>query len=403
MPKFKYFSRDWLGRAVKGEMVTILPEEVASQLREEGQAAVRIEEHLPPRTIKGFVRKGRVKLAELVAYTKQLATLIKAGLPLTSALEGMRKETGNPELKRVTSAIINSISAGATLTESFQQQAAHLFSGVYINMIQVGEESGRLAEMLERVAEMTEHDFASRAKVKSALRYPLIVVSAMILAFIVLVSFVIPRFVELFIGFGVEPPLPTRILIGINHLGQQYGLLALMGMAVVILGLVFLSKTRKGRSILDILKLQLPVFGPIFLAATLARLCRLFGLLVQSGVPLIRTLTYLKGTMDNSVFSDLVEQTRRAVEGGESVSSQFKTCPFMPSLVPHMLAVGETTGKLEEMLYHLADNYDNQLDYRLKTLGASIEPLLIFFVGGGVAFLALAVFMPMWDMVKFAR
>lgn len=403
MSKFKYFSRDWLGQAVEGEMVAALPEEVASRLREEGYAAISIEEMLPQRTIRGFVRSGQVKLAEIVAYTRQLATLINAGLSIVSTLEGIRKETANPELKRITSAIINSISAGATLTESFQQYASHLFSEVYINMINVGEESGQLPDMLERIAQMIEHDFTSRAKVKSALRYPSIVVAVMILASIVLVGFVIPRFVELFVGFGVEPPLPTRILIGINHLAQQYGLFVLLGMIVLILGLGFWSGTRKGKPILDRLKLRLPIVGPILLAAILIRLCRLFGLLIESGIPIIRTLTYLKGTMGNSVFSDLIERTRKAVEGGESASSQFKTCPFMPSLVPHMLAVGEDTGKLEEMLHHLADNYDNQLDYRLKTLTASIEPILILFMGVGVAFLALAVFLPMWDMVRFAR
>ncbi|MBT9146361.1 type II secretion system F family protein [candidate division NPL-UPA2 bacterium Unc8] len=403
MSKFKYFSRDWLGQVVEGEMVAALPEEVASQLRKEGNTVISMEEILPSKTIKGYIRSGRVKLAEIVAYTRQLATLINAGLPIISALEGMRKETANPELARITSAIINTISAGATLTESFQQHASHLFSDVYISMIQVGEESGQLPDMLERIAEMTEHDFASRAKINSALRYPFIVVAVMILASIILVGFVIPRFVELFAGFGVELPLPTRILIGINHLGQQYGLFVLVGLAALLFGLGFWSKTGKGKSILDRLKLRLPVFGPILLAGTLTRLCRLFGLLIESGTPIIRTLTYLKGTMDNSIFSNLIEQTRRAVEGGESVSSQFKTCPFMPSLIPHMLTVGEETGKLEEMLHHLADNYNNQLDYKLKTLTASIEPLLILSMGIGVAFLAMAVFMPMWDMVKFAR
>lgn len=403
MPKFKYFSRDWLGQVVKGEMVAALPEEVAFRLREEGYAVISIEEVLPPRTIKGFIRSGRVKLAELVTYVRQLATLINAGVPIVSALEGIQKETPNPELRRVTSLIINSISAGSTLTESFQQHASHLFSDVYTNMIQVGEESGQLPDMLRRIAEMLEHDFASRMKVKSALRYPSIVVGVMTLAFIVLIGFVIPRFVELFRGFGVEPPLPTRILIGINHLAQQYGLFVLIGMVVFMFGLSFWGRTRKGKSILDRLKLRLPIFGPILLTANLTRLCRLFGLLIGSGTPIIRTLTYLKGTVDNFIFSELIERTRKAVEGGETVSSQFRTCPFMPSLVPHMLAVGENTGRLEEMLHHLADNYDNQLDYRIKTLTASIEPLLILFIAAGVIFLALAIFMPMWDMVEFVR
>ena len=403
MPKFKYFSRDWLGQAVRGEMVAKVPEEVASQLRKDGYSAISIEEVLPPRTIKGFIRSGRVKLAELVAYTRQLATLINAGLPIVSALEGMREEASNPELKRITFEVIKSISAGNTLTESFQQYASHLFSDVYINMIQLGEESGQLPEMLERVAEMIEHDFTSRARVKSALRYPFIVVAVMTLASIILVGFVIPRFVELFEGFGVELPLPTRILIGINDLGQQYGLFVLVGMVALTFGLGFWGRSRRGKLVLDRVKFRLPIFGQILLTVTLTRLCRLFGLLIQSGTPIIRTLTYLKGIMDNSIFSGLMEQTRKAVEGGESVSSQFKTCPFMPSLIPHMLAVGEKTGKLDEMLHHLADNYNNQLDYKLKTLTASIEPVLILVMGAGVAFLAMAVFMPMWDMVKFAR
>jgi type II secretory pathway component PulF len=403
VPKFKYFSRDWLGQAFRGEMVAKVPEDVAFSLREEGYAVISIEEVLPPKTIKGFIRSERVKLAELVAYTRQLATLINARLPIVSALEGMEEETANPELKRITFGIIKSISGGATLTEGFRQHASHLFSDVYINMIQLGEESGQMSEMLERVAEMVEHDFNSRAKVKAALRYPFIVIGVMTLAFIILIGFVIPRFVGFFQGFGVEPPLPTRILIGINHLGQQYGLFVLVGAVILVFGLKFWGKSKRGKLVLDRVKLRLPVFGPILLTLALARLCRLFGLLIRSGTPIIRTLTYLKGIMDNSIFSDLVEQTRKAVEGGESVSSQFKTCPFMPSLVPHMLAVGEETGRLDEMLQHLADNYDNQLDYRLKTLTASIEPLLILAIGVGVAFLALAVFMPMWDMVRFIR
>jgi MSHA biogenesis protein MshG len=403
MPKFKYFSRDWLGQAVRGEMVAKIPEEVVFSLREGGYTAISIEEVLPPRTIKGFIRSGRVRLAELIAYTRQLSTLINAGLPIISALEGMREETFNPELKAVTLGIIKSISEGASLTESFRQHASHLFSDVYINIIQLGEESGRLPEMLEKIAEMTEYDFNSRQKVRSALRYPFIVIGTMILAFIILIGFVIPRFVEIFKDFGVELPLPTRILIGINYLGQQYGLFVLAGMAVLIFALAFWSKTRRGKIVLDKIKFKLPIFGPIILTITLARLCRLFGLLVQSGIPILRVFTHLKGIMNDSVFSDLIEQTRKAVEGGDSISSQFKTCPFMPPLVSHMLAVGEKTGRIDEMLHHLADGYDNQLDYKLKTLTASIEPLLIFTIGGGVAFLALAVFMPMWDMVRFAR
>jgi type II secretory pathway component PulF len=403
MPKFKYFSRDWLGQGAAGETEARVPEEVISQLKKEGYFAISIEEILPPRTIRGFIRSGRVKLAELIAYTRQLATLINAGLPIISALEGMGKETSNPELKRITFAITKSISAGSTLTESFQQHASHLFSDVYTNMINVGEESGQLPEMLGRIATMMEHDFNTRLKVKSALRYPSIVVTVMILAFIILIGFVIPRFVELFHDFGVELPLPTRILIGINHLGQQYGLFVLVVMVAAVFGLKFWGKTRRGKILLDRVKLRLPVFGQIFLTVTLTRLCRLFGLLVESGTPIIRTLTYLKGIMDNSIFSDLMERTRKAVEGGESISSQFETCPFMPPLVPHMIAVGERTGKLEEMLHRLADNYDNQLDYKLKTLTTSIEPLLILFIGGAVAFLAVAVFLPMWDMVRFIR
>jgi type II secretory pathway component PulF len=344
-------------------------------------------------------RFQKVKPEEIIIFSQQLSTLYKAGLPLLSGLKGLRDQIMNQRFKEILEEIGLQVEGGNTLFGAMSKYP-DVFSVVYLNMIRAGETSGRLGESLDRYVALADRELRSRQKVKEATRYPKIVVFSVIIAFIVLLAFVIPRFAQVYAQFNTTLPLPTRIMIGTNNLFHHYWYLILS----VFLFTPFLLRryihTEKGRVFWDRLKTRIPGFGRLFVIAALSRFAHTFVMLNKSGIPILQTLEVTSTTINNVVISQSIEEISRQVREGRTLADSMKETGRFTPLVIQMVGVGETTGTLDEMLIRITEYYDIELENAIKKMTTYIEPALTLFMGVVVLFLALAVFLPWWNMAK---
>ncbi len=343
-------------------------------------------------------RFARVKLSELIVFTRQFATLFSAGVPIGVILERLSEQTVSVKLKDVVGVIKNDVNGGMSLSEAFSKHKK-VFSPLYINMLRVGEESGTLDIVLDRLASILETELDTRNKIKTATRYPKMVISAIVVAFTIIITFVIPRFVSLFSHFGAQLPLPTRILIGINYVFHHYWWMVLIAVIALIFAFREYKKTEKGRYNIDKYMLKIPVIGTLVHKIYVSRMIRILGLLYKSGIAIIDALKIVSNVTGNVIAKQAVEDIGRDVEGGATISVPFLKSAFFPNVVSDMVAVGEETGRLDEMLFKAADYYDEEIDYAIKNLSSAIEPILLVFIAGMVLLLALGVFLPMWNLI----
>jgi len=256
---------------------------------------------------------------------------------------------------------------------------------------------------LERLAILAEHEAETRARVKAATRYPIIVIAATVIAFVVLLTFVVPRFVEIYASFKGTLPLPTRILIWLNKFTKAYWYLIISGIAGMIFGVRWYINTEAGRLQWDNIKIRLPIFGPIFLKLAMSRFSRIFATLNRSGLPILQTLDIVSATIGNKIISRVIDNVRDSARGGKGLVQPMRVSKVFPPIVTRMIAVGEETGKMDEMLVKVSDYYDTEMEYAIKNLSTLIEPILIVIIGGMVLFLALGIFLPMWDMISLIK
>ena len=343
-------------------------------------------------------RFARVKLSELIVFTRQFATLFSAGVPIGVILERLSEQTVSIKLRDVVGVIKNDVNGGMSLSEAFSKHK-NVFSPLYINMLRVGEESGTLDIVLDRLASILETELDTRNKIKTATRYPKMVISAIVVAFTIIITFVIPRFVSLFSHFGAQLPLPTRILIGINYVFHHYWWMVLIAVIALIFAFREYKKTEKGRYNIDKYMLKIPVIGTLVHKIYVSRMIRILGLLYKSGIAIIDALKIVSNVTGNVIAKQAVEEIGRDVEGGATISVPFLKSTFFPNVVSDMVAVGEETGRLDEMLFKAADYYDEEIDYAIKNLSSAIEPILLVFIAGMVLLLALGVFLPMWNLI----
>ena len=343
-------------------------------------------------------RFARVKLSELIVFTRQFATLFSAGVPIGVILERLSEQTVSVKLKDVATVIKNDVNGGMSLSEAFSKHKK-VFSPLYINMLRVGEESGTLDIVLDRLASILETELDTRNKIKTATRYPKMVISAIVVAFTIIITFVIPRFVSLFSHFGAQLPLPTRILIGINYVFHHYWWMVLIAVIALIFAFREYKKTEKGRYNIDKYMLKIPVIGTLVHKIYVSRMIRILGLLYKSGIAIIDALKIVSNVTGNVIAKQAVEEIGRDVEGGATISVPFLKSTFFPNVVSDMVSVGEETGRLDEMLFKAADYYDEEIDYAIKNLSSAIEPILLVFIAGMVLLLALGVFLPMWNLI----
>lgn len=405
MPTFKYRVRDKSGKSIAGTIDAPNVQMAGDQLYTLGYFPISIEEigeaiSLDLSAL--LTRFQKVKLDELIVFSQQLSTLYKAGLPLLSGLESITQQVKNKKFKMTLEEVRKQVEGGSTLHGAMSKYP-EVFSTIYVNMVRAGETSGMLGEALDRFITLSDRELRTQQRVKEATRYPKIVILSLTVAFAVLLTFVIPRFAQIFAQFKTPLPLPTRIMIGINTVFQNYWYLVL----IVVFGIPILLRrylrTESGRYFWDRLKLRIPVFGPIFLKIALSRFAYTFAMLNRSGIPILQTLEITSTTINNINLSQSIEEISRNVREGRSLADAMRETEKFTPLIIQMVSVGESSGTLESMLMRITEYYDIEVDNLIKKMSTYIEPILTLFLGVVVLFLALAVFLPWWNMAKLFR
>lgn len=406
MPNFAYRGRNAAGEIVQGIMEGATAGAVADLLVGKGTTPMEIK----PTTAAleradndlGMTRsvfRQKVEHMDVLLFSRQIHTLLRAGVPIMRALAGLQESSTNSAMREVLQDVRESLDSGRELSLSLARHPK-VFSPFYLSMVRVGEMTGRLEEVFIRLFDHLAFERFMQDQVKSALRYPSFVVAAMALALIVVNIFVIPAFAKVFKGFGAELPFMTRVLIGFSDFMLNWWHALLLGIIAAVLTFNAWRKTRKGRYDWDRFKLKIPIAGKIVRKATLARFAASFALASRSGVPIIQALTNVAETVDNAYIADKVEKMRDGVERGESILRTSIAAGVFTPVVLQMIAVGEESGALDDMMKEVADMYQGEVEYELKTLAQQIEPILIISLGIMVLILALGIFLPLWDLGK---
>lgn len=401
MPNYSYRARNSRGEIITGVIEAPGNESVAEQLFSKGYVPVRIEEARKSIPAAGGLLRS-VKPSDLIVFSRQLATLVAAGISFVRCLDTLADQTRNAKLREAITEIRKEVEGGSSFSSALSR-FPQIFSPMYINMIRVGEESGVLDDILERLATLLEHEADTRARIKTATRYPKIVIIALAVAFFVLTAFVIPKFASLYATSKIVLPWPTRVLIWLNAAVTTYWPLMLAVVATSFLSVRTYIRTDAGRWQWDRLKLKLPVIGPILEKSVMSRFASIFATMYKSGIPMLNSLDIITGTIGNVIIERAIETIREDVREGKGLSQPMLRTKVFPPMVVQMVAVGEETGALDDMLNKISDYYDLEVDYAIRNLSTSIEPILLLFIGGAILFLALGIFLPMWDMINVMK
>ncbi len=405
MPAFRYKARDASRQPVEGTLDGASAVAVAEALRGQGLTPVDIKEVAGGAAALSLWRiplfRHKITYVDLLLFSRQIHTLLKAGVPIVRALAGLQEAAINPEMKRVIGEVRESLESGRELSQSLARHP-DVFSPFYLSMVRIGESTGLLEEVFYRLFQYLEFERYMREQVKAALRYPLFVIIAMAAALVVVNIWVIPAFAKVFAGFGAELPLMTRLLLGFSNFMLAWWPTLLAGLLVAVFAFRAWLKTTAGRFAWDRLSLKIPIAGKILHKAALSRFARSFALGVRSGVPLMQALSNSAQTVGNSYVASRIEAMRENVERGESLLRATLGAGIFTPVVTQMVAVGEESGAIDEMMEEIGDMYRQEVEYELKTLGQQIEPILIVLLGVLVLILALGIFLPMWDLGRAA-
>ncbi|MDP8214965.1 MAG: type II secretion system F family protein [Candidatus Euphemobacter frigidus] len=404
MSTFRYKARSETGKSVSGSLEAQSREAVISHLEEMGYTPISVREETTRAKGGGdlFARFEKVKPKDLVMMTRQLHSLIKSGIPILTSLNILEKQCTSALLQKTLSQIQEKITGGASFSDALRQ-FPKVFSDLYVNTVLAGETGGALPEVLDRLASLLESEQATRKAVKSAVRYPMIAVVIMIAAFFILNIMVVPKFAAIYGQVGLELPLPTKLMMASSHIINHYYYVIIGVVVALIVGLSRFNKTKFGHYQLDKLKLKLPIFGPLFTKLAMFRFTKMLATLERSGVPILKIIEIISLTVGNDVIGEELLSLRDEVRDGKGLSNSIMKRPIFPPMVSNMLSVGEETGRLDEMAESIAYYYDEEIKYTVATLTDLIEPLLTIFIAGGVLLFALAIFLPMWDMIAVVR
>jgi type II secretory pathway component PulF len=402
MPRFTYKAVTPQGAIVEDKMEAANAQAVAEKLQQFEFLPLKISAAGGAMSRSLFQAKPKVKGDEVIVFTRQLVTLLKAGVPLLASLEALVDQTDNKSFQEIIKAIYKDIESGISFSEALGKHPK-IFSPLYISSIRAGEFSGALDDVLERLSELMEHDRETRARVKAAMRYPIIVIVSMVVAFFALMLLVVPKFIAMFEKAGLELPLPTRALILIYNFVSQRGYWLIVIVAIAIAAFKLWVRTENGRYLWDGLMLKVPIFGPLILKTAMSRFTRMFETLNSSGLPILQTLDIVSNTVGNAVIGREIQKASLGIRQGEGIAVPLKQSRLFPPMVVRMISIGEQSGSLDEMLLNVSKHYDAEVEYAVKNLTSMIEPILTVGLGAIVLFLALAIFLPMWDLTKMAR
>jgi general secretion pathway protein F len=406
MPVFAYKALSEAGRPVEGMKEAESPKGLRSALRREGLYLTevvgeqRVQAASPEVNVRRWVL-GRIKADDLAIMTRQLAVLVGAGIPLVDALAALVEQVEHERLKRVVSNVKQRVNEGASLADAV---AAHprVFSTLYVNMIRAGESSGALEVVLVRLADFTENQARLRAKIAGAMVYPafMAVIGTLIMG--VLFAVVVPKITKIFEDTKVALPWNTVALIGFSTFVQRFWWAIVLAAILAALGLQRWRRTPAGRARWDVWVLDLPVFGSLVRQIAVARFARTLATLLKSGVPLLTAMDIVKNIVGNTRLSQVIDESRESIKEGESIAAPLKRSGEFPPLVYHMVAIGEKSGQLEEMLKNVADAYDSQVETKVGALMSLLEPVMILLMGGVVLFTVLSILMPILQINTLA-
>jgi type IV pilus assembly protein PilC len=398
MPIFTYRGRARGGRLITGQVEANTPLAVAAQLRQRRVMATSVREKPEPLRLKipGF--GGRVKDKDLTVFTRQIATMINAGLPLVQSLEVLASQQPNKQFQRILTKIREDVEEGSTFAASLKQHPT-VFTPLYMSMVEAGEAGGFLDTVLNRLAGYIEKSMTLRRKVKGAMIYPATIITVAVAVVIFLLIFVIPTFKALFEGFGAALPLPTRIVLEASRLVKAHLLAGLGTLVGAVFGVRFYYRTEKGKKVIDSLLLRLPVIGQLIRKVSVAKFTRTLGTLLSSGVPILDGLNITAKVAGNKVVEEAILKTRASIAEGKTIADPLGASGIFPPMVVQMISVGEQTGALDSMLAKIADFYDAEVDQAVSNLTTLLEPIMIVFLGVVVGGLIIAMYLPIFKLV----
>jgi len=406
MAFYSYVGRDAQGLRIEGTLESASSALAADRLAASGVVPVEIVEAAPSAAalwqgVQERFSARRIGHLDVLMFTRQMYTLLKAGVPIMRALAGLQESAMNRAFAAVLKELRESLDAGLELSQALARHPAVFFS-FYVAMVRVGESTGRLEEVFLRLFDHLEFQKFMREQVRSALRYPMFVMAAMGIALVVINLFVIPAFAKVFKGLRAELPVMTKLLIGFSDFTLAWWPVLLAAGAALVIAFRLWVRTKGGRLAWDRFRLHIPVAGKIVRKATLARFARSFAMAARSGVPLVQGLTLAAQVVENAYIGGRIEDMRMGVERGETILRTAIEAKIFTPVVLQMIMVGEESGALDDMMQEIAGMYQREVEYELKTLSAQIEPILIVALGVMVLILALGVFLPMWDLGKAA-
>ncbi len=393
MPTFAYTARTLGGELKSATMDAASRDDVVAQLKRQRLIIVKVDQERAKK------RPGRIKTRDIVIFTRQFSTMINAGLPLVQALDILSKQSENKALQEVTRQVVYDVESGNTVADALRKHPK-AFTELYVNMVAAGEAGGILDTILMRLATFLEKNDALVGKVKSAMIYPGVIMSVAAIAIMVLLIFVIPVFENMFASVNLALPLPTRIVIAASAFLTGYWWAVAAGVFLTITSIRKYYKTSDGQLKIDTLLLKIPVLGDLLRKSAVSRFTRTLGTLISSGVSILDGLEITAKTAGNRVIHDAIMESRASIAGGDTISAPLQKSAVFPPMVISMIAVGEQTGGLDEMLTKIADFYDTEVDTAVSGLLSLMEPVMIVFLGVVVGGMVVAMYLPIFDMIN---
>jgi len=398
MKKFKYSARDTSGKVVSGDIEAKDASAVADILHDRGLIIVTIKEAFGLDLERlSEINIGGVPMKEKVVFMRQMATMVGAGLPLTRALEIMVQQTSNPMFKKVLKEVLSAIQSGKSLANSFREQD-EVFDPITLNLIEAGEESGNLETILEKLASELEDSKSLGDKLRSAMIYPIIILVIIVVVMVLMMLVLVPSMASIYSDFGAELPFATRLLMNMSNFFTKYWWAILVVLAIIFIGMKYYLDTAKGKRNFDKITLKIPAIGGIISKMQLSQFTRILALLLGSGLSIIKALELTAQSLKNEMFRDTVLAAKEEVEKGGALAIPIARSEYFPLLVSSMIAVGEETGEIDAVLVKVSEYYKEEVDVATSNLSSILEPLFLVIMGLAIGFIALAVYMPMFQL-----
>lgn len=398
MPKYTYSARDSKGKEIKGKLEARDPEALAEILQDRGLVVVNISEQMSIDLEElGQINIGGIPMKEKVVFMRQLSTMVGAGLPLTRGLQVMEQQIANPMFKRVITQVKNSVESGKSLADSFRA-ADEVFDEVAINLIEAGESSGNLDKILDKLALELEESKKLQAKLKSALTYPMILLVVIVVVMLLMMFVLVPSMSDIYGEFGAELPAITKFLMGMSDFTVNYWWVMLVAILALVIGYKVWVDTPKGKRSRDKILVKMPIVGMIISKMQIAQFTRLLGLLLGSGLSIIRALELTALSLNNEMFKEVILDAKNEVEKGGSLALPIARSEYYPLIVSSMVAVGEETGELDNVLAKIAEYYKDEVDVATENMSSILEPVFLIIMGLAIAFISLGIYMPMFQL-----